>query len=248
MRRFIVLVVLCASVLVTVSGCFRDLLLDNTETEEEYEEIKTYLRFVNDGKFSVDVFLDPTRLSKLCTVEAGGNKVEEVVPDPTSNTYYLDYKIPFHGAALIHKGSMVVHVPAQKTTNGIIPLLSHLSESEQQRKITEDVYVFVNNTSSLSLSLRRSNTPIYLDGTSSDTLNSKSRGFYILPSSYLVISTYIFSRNTAEVVPWPAELTDAGSSFAKGYLYSFNFPSTNLVFDGKWEMTIANALAALEEE
>jgi hypothetical protein len=245
MRRLIVLCTLCAGLLITLSGCFRDFFLENTETKEEYDGIKTYVRFINEGKFPVDVFPSSTRdpSTKICSVAPyGGNRTVEAIPNTHANIYYLIHYMNFHGVSLAYnKQFMSLNVPAEQTTNGPIPLLSELSQSAQQERITGDVYIYVNNTSSHSLSLQRGGTPIKLDGSNSPVLNGKSRGVYILPEAQLTVENHTFYRNTSEPLPWPDKIT-ALTSFEKGHLYSFTFSLDTLNFIGDWEMTIANAL------
>jgi hypothetical protein len=248
MRRLIGLCVLCAALLVTVSGCFRDLLLDDTETKEEYDEIKTYVRFNNAGEFPVEVFVDPERSIPLCSIDAKNSETVVVTPDTHANTYYLIYHILFHGATLPYAGQyMTLSVRPAGITEGIIPRLPDLSVEERAKQFAADVYIYMDNTSSTALSLLRGSsgngTPIGLvDGIY--VLNARSKGLYKLSgsgNSQLGVESYGFYRNSTDILSWPAGIT---GNFEKGYLYSFEFPGSGstIRLQGKWEMTIANVL------
>jgi hypothetical protein len=242
MHRLIGVCILCAALLVAVPGCFRNLLLANTETQEEYDGINAYIRFYNEGKFSVDVFTDPERSIHLCSVDAGNSTTVAVNPDTHANTYYLIYHISFHGVTIPYSNQyMVLSVQPEKTTQGTIPILSDLPAEEKTKQFTGDVYIFMDNTSSNSLSLRGGSTPIDLADSSSSVLNARSNGLYKLPGSgQLNVDSYGFYSNTTTPLSWPAELT---GDFQKGYLYSVEFSSdTGIKLKGKWEMTIANTL------
>jgi hypothetical protein len=230
----------------TLSGCLRNFFLENTETTEDFEEIKSYVNFINDGDFAVDVFADPSRESKLCSVPPHGQLAKNVVPNSEAN-YYLIYHITFHGVTLPYtKLSMLIDVERGKTTNGHIPLLTELSEAAKQEQLAGDAYLFMKNKSSFPIRLQRGNTPINPNGSDSSVLSGKREGLYILLKDQLVISNYTFSRlaTTDEPVPWPAEIT-ALTNFEKSYLYSFEFGESSLSLIGKWEMTLANALGKL---
>jgi hypothetical protein len=175
MRRLIVFCVFCACLLISLSGCFRDLLLENTETKEKWDKIKTYVRFINEGDFPVDVFTSVDRLSKICPVDAKGSRAVEVF-SVNETVYYLTYRIPFHGASLAYNYYMSLNITAEKTTDGHIPRLSELSAADQQKPLNNDVYIYIDNTSSSSLSLQRGSTPIKLEDSSAFILNGRSRG------------------------------------------------------------------------
>jgi hypothetical protein len=218
-------------------------MLETMDSAEEYERTKTYVRFVNNGPFPVDVFSDPERSAgKICSVNPRDSQAAEVFPEKDSNTYYLIYRLTFHNAKIPYNGSMTLHIPeGGGTTEGRIPLLS---DSENKASpITNAVYIYMNNTASNSLRLQRGNTPITLDGSSSYVLNGNSSGMYILRDQFDV-SSYAFSNaDTGSSFSWPYPM---GVSFERGYLYSFSFSGGNVVsFIDKWEITLDNILAPL---
>jgi hypothetical protein len=239
MRRLIVLFIFCVGTAALVSGCFRDILLDSQETREEYDKIKTYVSFANAGNFAVDVFADPDRLSKICSVEAESSSTVEVIPDLTVNDFYLKYQISFHDTVIPYsKKFMSLYITPAATTRSPIPPLTELPAGEQEEKFTEDIYIVMNNKSSSSLNLIRGGTPINLAGSSSHYLNAQTSGVYILPANQLMVSSYTFYHNN-QAVQWPGEIS---GNFEKGNLYSLEFSTSAITLVGQWEITIAHAL------
>jgi hypothetical protein len=247
MRRFIVLGVFCTALLVTLSGCFRNFLLENTETKETSDGIKTYVRFINNAEFPVDVFNDPQRTGRpLCSVDAGTESEPVEVNPNTFATYYLTYRMSFHGVLLTYdKEHLALSVPAGETTDGTIPRLSELTAAKKNEQFTEDVYLHVSNTSSSSLGLKRGGTSINLENGNGETLiNGGREGTYKLPGTgQLGMASYSLYINNTTLVSWPGEVTS--NDFERGHLYSFVFPAPGITFMGKWEMTINEILDEL---
>jgi hypothetical protein len=213
-------------------------MLDGTKTTEDFEKIKTYVRFVNDNPFPVDVFSDSYLKGKICSVSSRSRQEAEVFPEKTSNTYYLIYHLTFHNAKISYNSSMTLGVPDGKTTTGVIPLLS--DSGDKTSKISNDVYIYVNNDASHSLRLERGGALITLDGSDSYILNGKSSGVYILKDQ-LAVSSYAFSNpGTGASFSLPSEIS---GNFERGNLYSLNFNGSTIVSSGSYPMTLYNILS-----
>jgi hypothetical protein len=215
-------------------------MLENTETTEDFDKIKTYVRFVNNNPFPVDVFSDPDHTGKLCSVSPRSRQEAEVFPERTSTTYHLIYQLTFHNAKIPYNGSMTLDVPDGKTISGVIPLLS--DSGDKTSPITNAVYIYVNNTSSNSLQLQRGSTLISLDGSNSYVLNGNSSGMYVLTNQFGV-SSYAFSNPDNPGTSFPLSPQISGN-FQTGCLYSLSFGGGNVAFIEKWEMTLNNILSS----
>jgi hypothetical protein len=240
MRKIIFSVIFCVVLLLTVSGC-RNYLLKNSEEKEEYDGIKTYVRFKNEGNFSIDVFVDPSRLSKLCSLHPRESMSIEVIPDPSVNIYYLTYHVSFDDVYIPYSSQYIsFFVEPQEVTDCHISRLNDIAGLDTTQLLTNKAYIRVDNKSSYSLQLLRGSTPVLLDGATSSIINQRNKGLYVIDES--LISSYLFKSNMVQSAPFPAELTALGAAFLKGHYYSLEFDVSGLKLVKHAEMTIANAL------
>jgi fibronectin type 3 domain-containing protein len=204
---------------------------------------KTWVCFVNNNDFFVDVYNDSARQIKFTDVGAHAES-EAIETTPNAGAvFYLRYRIPIDDVTLGYDGQgLAARIDAEKTTRITIPLLSELGAEELTKPVTTGVYIKIQNTGTSALVLRQGTSEAIPQGASSPIINGGETARYELNGG--PVSNFSFMRNTVDPVAFPAGLTD----FVPGRLYSFRFDGTALTLLADKPLTIAQALQILPPE
>jgi uncharacterized repeat protein (TIGR02543 family) len=182
----------------------------------------TYVKFVNNNAFAVSIYRDSARQNKLTDVPAGSQS-DNIAVSPNQNgaSFYTTYQIIIEGVLLPFNGNeKIARIDANRTTTVTIDSLSTLAQNDQNRALTTDAYIKIQNISSSSLTLRRLNIEQIIEGTYSPILNGGETGiFKVRPG---VISDFSLRENTVEEVAFPAYMTEISAA----YVYFFRFDTT----------------------
>jgi uncharacterized repeat protein (TIGR02543 family) len=233
MRKYAALLLSAAMTL--LSACPN--LNDDENPEPAPEGKTTSVCFVNDNDFSITVYSDSSRLSKLADVPANSQS-DPIQTTPDSNAvFYLTYHIPIEEFAFPYNGSALpVRIDAGKTTTVSIPLLADLDADELAKPVTTGVHIKMQNAGTSGLVLRRGSYEENPQGASSAIVNAGETVHYLVNSG--PVSSYSFMKNTITPVPFPDSLTE----FTAGHFYSLKFNGNAIILAADRPITIAEAL------
>jgi hypothetical protein len=234
MKKRITGFMLCLTVLIW-SGC--ESLFD----EQEKDAIKTRVRFVNTNDFSVSLYSDSLRRTKIADSEAHRlSDWAEVESNSDEVVVYPTYHIVFDGASVPYEGKAIVdRIDPGKTTAITVPFLKELGEGELGKSLSNTAYLKLQNDGGSSLILLRGSSEMRPEGLNSAILNGGETGVYIIsPGS---VSNYSLRLNTISRVDFPQTMTE----FTANRFYSLCFDGSDLILVAEKQMTIAQAIASL---
>jgi uncharacterized repeat protein (TIGR02543 family) len=199
---------------------------------------KTLVRFSNANDFSVDVYSDYARQTKIATVSAQGQSdSKEVTPNNNGDSFFPTYQILIDSVSIPYEGEVIIVGLNKGKTNTVpIPLLRDFGEAELNKPLSNDVYLKIQNDSDSSLSLSRGSSEISPVGSNSAILNSRTTGLYRISSG--LVSNYSLRRNTTYPVAFPEGLTE----FVSGYFYSLRYEGGSLILVAEKPLTLTEAL------
>ena len=211
--------------------------------KQNHDETKTWVRFVNNNDFSVNIYSD--RLQQVKITEAGAKSQSiSVQTEPNSSgalfypVYHIvidDVSIPFEGEAVIAR------IDAGKTSAQpnivTIPSLEELGAEELAKPLSTDTYLKIQNDGSSSLLLLRGNNELLPEGSSSTILNGGETGLYRITAG--LVSGFSLRRNTVTPVDFPGGLTE----FVSSRLYSFRFNGSSLILLTEKQLTLTQAFS-----
>jgi fibronectin type 3 domain-containing protein len=212
--------------------------IEEGEEDPPPETSGTYIRFTNKGNdFSVSLYTDPSRLSKLIAVAAGAvTDPVKTSPDdfgvfyPTYHTIIDDIEFLYEGAGL------AIRIDAEKTTDIVIPLLADLDPAELTKPITTGVYLKLQNAGSSSLVLQHGNYPEIPQNMPHVLVNGGETAIYTVNTGS--VSNYSFLKNGVTPIAFPGELPN----FIAGHLYLLKFDGASFTLVADKPITIAQVL------
>jgi fibronectin type 3 domain-containing protein len=214
------------------------------EKKETPPDKKTRVCFINKNDFSVTVYGDYSRLSKI-TDAAANSETDEIEIAPNSNAvFYLTYHIVIDDVTFSYDGQgLPVDISnTEKTARVLIPLLSEFDAADLTKPVTSGVSIKMQNASSFPISLKRGAYEEIPQGASSPIVNGGETARYLVYSG--PVSNYSFLKNTVTALSFPAGLTE----FVSGHLYSFRYDGSQLLLLADKPLTIAQALKILPPE
>jgi fibronectin type 3 domain-containing protein len=196
----------------------------------------TRIVFVNGNDFGITVYSDSNRTVKLAKASAGGESESvEAVPNSAA-VFYLSYHILIDGQEFLYNYDLLYRIDAEKTNRVIVEDLSKLDPAELGKSLIAGVRIKIQNSSTSSLVLMRSNIEEKPQGADSPIIIPGETALYEVNSGS--VSNYSFMRNSAVPIAFPAAPTE----FVSSHLYSFKFDGNNLTLLEDIPLTIAQAL------
>ena len=217
-------------------------LINITEGSSDDPGNKTWVRFVNNNDFSVNIYSDLLRRLKISDTVSNGQTNIQTEPNLGGALYYPTYNVVIDNISIPYNGTVIItRIDAGKTQEQpnlvYIPMLEELTASEFERPITNSVYIRIHNDANSSLSLRQGQSDLFPQGAMSSIVNSRETALYIVNPG--AVSNYSVRKNTIEPLNFPDGLTD----FAAGHLYSFRYDGARLLLLIERPLTFAQAFA-----
>ncbi|GHV94496.1 hypothetical protein AGMMS50293_08160 [Spirochaetia bacterium] len=178
---------------------------------------KTYIQFNNLEVFPVTVYSDPSRLTKIADVDAGGNATVTASPAPLGTAFYPRYHLSVEGIAISpYDGDAIMARIDEKRTNTVaIPPLEAIEAG--------DAFIKLENASYYSLIMRKGSVEMLPIGSGSTiVMQNETAGYSIPPGAS---SGYSLMKNGTDPVAFPGDLTQ----FQAGYVYLLRYNGTALV-------------------
>jgi hypothetical protein len=187
------------------------------------EPYADYVQFKNDNPVPVTVYSDLAHQNKIANVAARGTSsylTNLSYYNRNAETHlYLVYHL-FGAAEFPYSYDFVDFVNIVSET--LLPILDHLTAEVKSRVLTNDVYIIVQNTSSLSLILTSGANEIPPLGSSSSVLGSGNTGGYRVNAGSA--SSYWFKQSGIDRIDFPSGLSD----FSNSTLYAISYSGSSL--------------------
>jgi hypothetical protein len=231
MNKHIIVFILCLLTLIFTS-CPSPL---GSKPNPPGPDTGTWVRFINDNIFPVSIYSDYSRQIKIA--DTGAKSQSEPVEAVGGEAhFYLVYHITIDGVLFPYEGEIIIRIDAGEIKSVSIPSLEEMGEAERNKPLSANAYIKIQNYGTSSLNLRRGSADIPLDGLDSSILNGGETGMYVISPG--PASGYSLRKNTSDPVDFPRDLTE----FTAGFLYSFHYDGTYLVFVVEYKLTLAEIL------
>ena len=190
---------------------------------------KTYVRFINENEFPVNIFTNISRNNKLIEVAAQSQSSSiQINPNISGALFYPTYNIVIEDITIPYDaGVIVARIDAGKSaaTPNIVTFtnLEYFDKTILEKPLTNSAYIKIHNNASSSLSLRYNSSNLIPHGALVSVVNGMETVYYIVTPGNA--SNYTFMQNTTNPISFPGNVTN----FESGRLYSFRFDGVNLV-------------------
>ncbi|GBU28376.1 hypothetical protein R84B8_01934 [Treponema sp. R8-4-B8] len=198
----------------------------------------TYVKFNNNNNaFAVSLYSDSARYVEIVEVPAGSQSDPiPFAPNTSGAQFYPTYQIELEDLSLPYEGAgFISRVDQNKITTLTVPSLKDISDKNPDTQLTSNAYIKIQNNGTSSLTLRKGNSEVFLEGIDSTILNGGETGLYkITPGT---VSGYSLRKNTVDPVDFPSSVTE----FSAARVYIFNFNGSALTLLSQTALTLGEA-------
>jgi uncharacterized repeat protein (TIGR02543 family) len=245
MKKHITDFIFCLMILIVGSCEFISEDQKKPETEQESNDGKTRVSFVNKNDITVSIYSDSTRTIKIADVGAWyDGQYDEQVPvevEPNSNgaLFYPTYHLNLYGISMPYEGEVIiVRIDPGEINLVTIPSLKELGAKELTKPLISGVaYLGIQNYGNTSFILMRGNSDMRPEGKNSSILRSGETGLYIISPPGPAVN-YKIARDITEPLVFPAGLTE----FSDGRFYLLRFDGSKFILVENMQLTLAKIL------